>query len=127
MAYMNQDKKKELAVGIKEVLKKYKMKATLAVNNHSTLVLNVKSGVLDFFGNAKKINPELAVKGNMTVNTYWIDDNFSGKCKKFLTEVKSAMMKGNHNNSDVMTDFFDIGWYIDINVGTWKKDYLLVN
>ena len=48
MAYMSQDKKKELAPLIKKVCKKYGVKATLSVRHHSTLVLNIKSGGVDF-------------------------------------------------------------------------------
>ena len=33
------------------------------------------------------------------------------------------MMVGNHNNSDISTDYFDVGWYIDINIGKWDKPY----
>ena len=35
MAYVSQKDKAELAPGIKAVLKKYKMKASIAVRNHS--------------------------------------------------------------------------------------------
>jgi len=48
MAYVSQADKKELAPAIKAVLKKYDMKATIAVRNHSTLVVKVKSGAIDF-------------------------------------------------------------------------------
>jgi len=33
------------------------------------------------------------------------------------------MMIGNHNNTDLMSDYFDVGWYISINVGKWDKPY----
>jgi hypothetical protein len=33
------------------------------------------------------------------------------------------MMVGNHDKSDVMTDYFNVGWYIDINIGKWDKPY----
>jgi len=48
MAYMNQEKKKKLAPAIKEICKKYGIKATLGVSNYSTLNLNLKSGSIDF-------------------------------------------------------------------------------
>ena len=48
MAYVSQQLKKELAPSIKSVLKKYKMKGSIAVDNHSTLVVNLKSGAIDF-------------------------------------------------------------------------------
>jgi hypothetical protein len=33
------------------------------------------------------------------------------------------MVVGNHDRSDSMTDYFDVGWYISINVGKWNKPY----
>ena len=41
MAYVSQEMKKELAPAIKAVLKKYRMKGSIAVNNHSTLEVNL--------------------------------------------------------------------------------------
>ena len=34
-----------------------------------------------------------------------------------------AMMIGNHNESDSQTDYFNVGWYIDIGIGRWDKPY----
>ena len=48
MAYVSQEKKAELAPKIKEVLKKYNMKGSIAVRHHSTLVVNIASGPLEF-------------------------------------------------------------------------------
>ena len=31
------------------------------------------------------------------------------------------MNVGNHDNSDPMTDYFDVGWYISVNLGRWDK------
>ena len=124
MAYMNQEKKAKLSPAIKAVLKKYNMKGSIAVRNYSTLVVNIKSGKLDVLGNAKK-NGLNANDTYIDVNTYWIDTHYTGKVKNFLLELKAAMMSGNHNNSDIMTDYFDVGWYIDINVGNWNKPYIL--
>ena len=60
MAYVSQAMKKELAPGIKAVLKKYRMKASISVNNHSTICVNIKSGPIDFIGEANKKNREIA-------------------------------------------------------------------
>jgi hypothetical protein len=35
------------------------------------------------------------------------------------------MNMGNHDNSDIMTDYFDVGWYVDVNIGLWNKPYIL--
>ena len=61
MAYIGQKEKKELAPGIKAVLKKYGMKGTIGIDNHSGLKVNLKEGVIDFG------------ETNYQVNTYHID------------------------------------------------------
>lgn len=125
MAYMSQEKKAKIAPVIKSVLKKYKVKGSLAVRNHSTLVLNLKSGSIDFisdYGNTPEARAD-AEKFGIQVNPYWYKDHFTGEAKDFLGEVLKAMNAGNHNNSDAMTDYFDVGWYVDVNVGQWNKPY----
>lgn len=131
MAYMSQEKKKALAPSIKAVLKKYGMKGTIAVNHYSTLVVNIREGKLDVLENweqvqAKAWRPEdekLKKPDYLDVNPYCIVDQYTGEIKDFLLELKAAMMAGNHDNSDIMTDYFDVGWYIDINIGNWEKPY----
>ncbi len=111
MAYMNVEKKNKLAPGIKKVLAEYGMKGTLAKDTH-TLKVNLKSGPIDF--------------GTDGVNEYHIENHFTGIAKEFLLKLKDAMMVGNHNNTDLMTDYFDVGWYISINVGKWDKPYEVI-
>ena len=123
MAYMSQEKKAKIAPAVKAILKKYNVKASLAVRNHSTLVLNVKQGSIDFikdFGDS-----EDAKKFGIQVNPYWYHEHFTGESKKFLTEVITAMNDGNHDRSDIQTDYFDVGWYVDVNIGQWNKPYAL--
>ena len=137
MAYMNQDKKKALAHAVKAVLAKYNVKGTLGVNNYSTLVLNIKEGALDFIGAANVDNkayaertgrPFYEVKDIYQVNIYYAHESSNKKIGQFFKELIAAMNgKGstvqNHDNSDIITDYFDVGWYIDINVGQWNKPY----
>ena len=120
MAYISQKEKKELSVGIKQVLKKYGMKGTIGVNHDSSLVVNVQSGVLDFTGHFTHGD------GYIQVNEYHIDNHYSGVIKNFLNELLKAM-KGTkwYNKSDAMVDYFDIAYYMDINIGKWNKPYVL--
>lgn len=120
MAYVSQEMKKSLAPAIKAILKKYGIKGSLAVRHHSTLVLNIKSGKIDFAKDSTSDNY------NYQVNTYHTDSHYAGKAKKFFAEVIAAM-KGPEffDNSDAMTDYFHVSHYIDINLGTWNKPYIL--
>ena len=124
MAYMNQEKKKIIASKLKPVLKKYGVKGTLSVRNHSSIVLNVKSGPVDFikdYGDA-----EDARKFGIQVNPYWFEEHFTGKSKKFLKEAFDALKgAGYYDNSDAQTDYFDTAYYYDINIGRWNKPYEL--
>lgn len=131
MAYVSQELKAKLAPTIKAICKKYNVKASLAVRHHSTLVLNIKQGDIDFIGNyasttGKGTDDWAVKKGNIDVNTYWFRDHFDGKAKSFLEEVITAMNNGNHDRSDIQTDYFDVGWYIDVNIGKWNQPYALV-
>jgi hypothetical protein len=135
MAFVSQDLKKTLAPHIKAVCKRYGVKATLAVRHHSTLCLNIKSGSIDFIGNANEVcgNDHYQVSRGFTpnksgydnVNVYHYKNHYSGKALKFLSEVIPLMNYGNHDNSDIMTDYFDVGWYVDVNIGKWDQPYIL--
>ena len=124
MAYMNQDKKKVIASKLKPVLKKYGVKGTLSVRNHSVIVLNVKAGKVNFFEDYG--DREDAKKFGIQVNPYWFHDHFEGKSKQFLTEAFDALKSaGYYNNTDASIDYFDTAYYYDINIGNWKKPYVL--
>ena len=121
MAYVSKADKAELAPAIKAVLKKYKMKASIAVRHHSTLVVNIKAGTIDF--------SDYFVHGDeyADVNVYWIDTHYNGVARDFLNELLAAMKGTKYfNNDDAMTDYFSRSHYTDINVGQWNKPYACV-
>ena len=116
MAYIGQKEKKELAPAIRAVLKKYNMKGTIGINRHTSLVVNLKEGVIDF-GDV-----------HHQVNTYHIEKFYgTGVAGQFLNELVAAM-KGTkwYNNTDTMIDYFDIAYYVDINIGKWDQEYKVV-
>jgi hypothetical protein len=133
MAYMSQEKKAKIAPKIKAILAKYKVKGSLAVRNHMTLCLNLKSGSIDFIANSNKVcsNNHYQVasgfkpstSGYDQVNPYHFKDHYDGKALAFMQEVFHAMNDGNHDRSDIQSDYFDVGWYVDVNIGKWDKQY----
>jgi hypothetical protein len=121
MAYVSQADKKELTPAIKAVLKKYDMKATIAVRNHSTLVVKVRSGRIDFQDYAQPYS------NYIDVNVYHIDAHYSGVARDFLNELLDAMKGAKYfNNDDAMTDYFHRSHYTDIEIGTFKKPYVFM-
>jgi hypothetical protein len=114
MAYVSQEKKQQLAPAIKAVLKKYGVKASIAVRHHSTLVVNISQGPIDFGDRY------------IQVNEYWIHEHYKGVARDFLTELLAAMKGPDYfNEDDAQTDYFHRSHYTDINVGAWNKPYAL--
>ena len=121
MAYVSQKDKAKLAPEIKKVLSKYGMKGSISIRHHSSLVVTLQSGAIDFKDYSHG-------DGYIQVNTYHIDSHYRGKAKAFLTELLAAMKGPDYfNNDDAMTDYFHRSHYTDINVGRWNKPYFLQN
>jgi hypothetical protein len=137
MAYMSQEKKAKIAPKVKAILAKYKVKGSLAVRNHSSLVLNLKSGSIDLIENyietdsktfhGNKMSQDqidyIRSKKSLDVNPYWFKEHFTGKSLDFLKEIFVAMNDGNWDKSDIQSDYFNVGWYVDVNIGKWDKPY----
>jgi len=122
MAYMSQQQKAAMSPAIKAVLKKYNMKGTIAVQHKSTLVVNIKSGKLDVMGETTGCQGRKYI----SINPYYLKNNHQGDTYFFLKELIAVMNDGNYDNSDVQTDYFDTGWYVSVNIGSWDKPYTVV-
>ena len=115
MAYVSQELKAKLAPTIKAVLKKYKVKGSISVRNHMSLVVTLKEGAVNFG------------KDHIQVNPYHIDAHYAGKARSLLNELKAAMEGPEFFcEDDAMTDYFYRSHYIDINIGKWDKPYVCV-
>jgi hypothetical protein len=141
MAYVSQETKAKIVAAVKPILKKYGLKATFAVRNHSTISVNIKSGKIDFIENyiatdanvlhGRKMAQDqidyIRKNKSLDVNPYWFHEHFSGKAKAALTEIFAAIKKGGswYDESDIQTDYFNTAFYMDVNVGKWNKPYLV--
>ncbi len=116
MAYVSQEKKAELVALAKAVLPS-DWKATFSVRNHSTMVCTISqapaSVLADYKANENAPEPY--------VNHYHLQPNWQGESLKVLEALKAALFTGNHDRSDSMSDYFDVGWYVSINFGKWNK------
>ena len=136
MAYMNQERKAKITKALKPILAKYKVKGSLSVRNHMTIVLTLKSGSIDFIGNSNRVcgNDFYQVQrgfkpttsGYDQVNPYWFQDHYDGDAKAFLTEAMNALKSADwYDESDAMTDYFNIAYYVDVNIGKWNSPYVV--
>jgi hypothetical protein len=138
MAYMNQERKARIATKLKPILAKYGVKGSLSVRNHSSIVLTLKSGRIDFIENfintdanvmhGRKMDQSqidyLRKNQCMDVNPYWFQEHFTGDAKAFLSDALQALKSADwYDESDAQVDYFNTAYYVDINIGKWNKPY----
>ncbi len=136
MAYVDKETKARVVAALKKAFgtepKKRGFYYTVSVNNHSTLVVTISKGTIDFLGNAvENATPgsafaEYPERTYLSVNEHVIERMFTGKACSTLIKIRECMNLGNHNNSDIMTDYFDVGWYLSINIGKFDKPYIVL-
>lgn len=138
MAYMCQERKKEIHQILKARLKKYNVKWSLKVHHHSEIVLTIRKGDIDFKGSINRMMQEewdrwpdrpwmnslYDADDYIQVNPYHYQDHFDGEALEFLKVAIPVLYIGNHDNSDIMTDYFDVGWWVSVHIGEYSKPYV---
>ncbi len=134
MAWMNQEKKTAIAARLKTVVPAG-WKYSLSVYNHSTIVMTISQAPVDIIGHAAGVSLERNPLDGWAVNqkelrTYWdvnpyhLNTQFKGGLLETFEKILAAMNEGNHDKSDMMTDYFDVGWYVSIKVGRYDKPFV---
>lgn len=134
MAYMNQERKAKIAAELRKVVPAG-WKYSLAVHNHSTLVLTISEAPVDLIEEiAQRVSePDVGLRyydraaevrqlQYARLNEYYLERQLGASLPVFEA-IKAAMNSGNHDNSDPMTDYFDVGWHITIQIGRWDKPF----
>lgn len=117
MAYMNQEKKRKIAEELKRVMPK-DWKYSLGVNNHSTITLTIQSAPVDLLA---RTNLETTYH---QLNHFYPHHMFEGKTLETMQAIIRALNIDNHDRSDTMTDYFDVGHYVNIDIGRWNKPFV---
>ena len=125
---MSQERKKELVISVRKMLKeKYpdiKVKCTFAVEHHSSITMNIMGCSIDLL--ADYLTQERIYDKHVQVNLYWIDNYWLGRTGDLLRDCAKCLNEGNHDNSDIQTDYFDVGWYTHVNIGKWDKPFQVI-
>jgi hypothetical protein len=120
MAYMDQERKARLAAELKRVVP-LGWKYTLAVRHHSTIVMTITEAPVDIVAALRKGRDNL---GYTRVNKRFFEfEACDAAVQEPLIAVIDTLNTGNHDRSDSMTDYFDVGWYVEVNVGRWDKPF----
>ena len=132
MAYVSKEMKAKIAPVVKKICAKYGVKATLAVRNHSSLVLNINASKIDFIANSNRVcgndhyHASNGFKPNTSgycdVNVYHYKSHYDGEALKFLKEIIPALQGPDYyDETDLMTDYFSCSHYYYINIGRWDR------
>ena len=134
MAYMTQEKKKQIAEELKTAgFNSFNgWKITLGVDNHSTIVCTVRQAPYNMFasidGDVREQEYHRSMKATdggryWNVNHYHIGSHDEGKMKNDLDKINEILNDGNWDESDVQTDYFNVGWYVNLSIGKWDKGF----
>jgi hypothetical protein len=126
MAYINQAEKKVIAAKMKEFMPK-EWKYSLAIHNHSQIVCTIKSAPVNLETELKEnVNVHIH-DGSFSVNEFHFKNHFKdpeSNTVKILTQIVDALNTDNYNNSDSMTDYFDVGHYVELRFGKWNQPFV---
>ena len=127
MAYITQDQKKEIATLLKNVVPRG-WKYSLAINNHSALVMTIRSAPVDllseWFRCSYKSNYVISpVKPkDARINEYNLERQFNESLET-IKAIEAVLNTGNYDNSDIQADYFNVGFYVTLQLGTWDKPF----
>lgn len=117
MAYINKEETAVIRKELKAAFPKYKF--SVRNRHHTSISVSVMSGPLDF--------SDLS-EGHKQVNQYHLEkspDDYPKAEVKFWEKALKIINKKNFDNSDSMTDYFHVGFYLDIEVGQYDKPYIV--
>ncbi len=115
-AYVSNEKMDQVKKDLKSTFPEFKF----SIRKRDLMSVNVSilSGPISLTD-----NPD----GYEQINQYQIKNRFKDKPEvaNFLQQVHDIMDKGNHDNSDLMTDYHDVGFYTHLEIGQWDKPYVI--
>ncbi len=130
MAYMSQDEKKVIHSLLKDVIPK-EFKFSLSVRDHSVICLKLKSDklfgeILDHMEKSHAKRVEIGEHSYFSGRDYYIKwgidvnphhyDRLEIKSIDLLRAIMGCLNHNNFNNSDMMTDYFNVGHYVDFHI-----------
>lgn len=124
MAYVSKEKKARIAAALKGIMPAG-WKYSLAVRDMSTVVLTIYSAPFDLLGAFKAspyFDPKTATYLDVTPYHYrsQLEDE---AVADVLEAIFGALNTDNHDRSDPMTDYFDVGHYVELRIGRWDKPF----
>lgn len=118
MAYISTQKVAEIRSTLKKEFPNIKF--SVVCRNHTSVSVSILKAPYDFRPDSLKDEKYLSV------NSHWFQ-NHGYKHQQILKRIIDIANEGNYDNSDIMTDYFDVGWYFDLSIGKWDKPFELTS
>lgn len=126
MAYITAEKSREIRKNLKKAFPGWKF--SVRNDKHTALRVNILTADIDFISiHLEKNEAEYTKRPNsISINHFWIDRHWehNQKARDALNKINEICNEGNHDNSDIMTDYFDVGWYFTLSVGRWDTPFV---
>ncbi len=129
MAYISKEKVAEIRANLKKEFPDIKF--SVRRDNHISLDVSIMKAPYHFFSEKIRLTWNTAsVSGEQKtlpycggINHYWIENSLEYDNHAILQKIVDICMEGNHDNSVVQADYFDVGWYFNLNVGKWDNPF----
>ena len=123
MAYVDKAKKAKIATALKRAIPSG-WKYSLAVANHSTIALTLRSAPMEL----RDVFSLRTDYVSTEVNPYQWEEDLRATGNACLIPIFAgifdALNTDNHDRSDIMTDYFDVGHYVRVSIGKWNKPFV---
>ena len=138
MAYISAEDVKHIRNELKKELPQYKF--SVVRDHHSSVSISLMKGPAfndyEYFDryNNTITTANLSDGEHHQINQFHLEDFYGKENAEILSKIdtisRTAPAKNGgkvwYNDSDIMTDYFDIAYYIHISVGKWNKSYEVV-
>lgn len=134
MAYISTEQVAFKRQTLKEAFPGWKF--SVRKDRHSAIRVTILSGPIDFFADEARTPRNRtsssiiahidgpSAKLHDSVNQYYIKDHWAGEARDALLAINEIVNDGNYDNSDIQSDYFDVGFYVTIEIGSWEKSYV---
>jgi len=130
VAFMNQHKKKEIAEELKKFMPKT-WKYSLRIRDHYTIAMTIRSAPVDLVKEheakrASKLSnhPNFIPRTEryVSINPHIADESFT-ESQEMINKIMAALNLNNFDHSDIQSDYFHVGHYVAVNIGTYDKPF----
>ena len=117
MAYLSKEKTKLIREEIKRQFpRKDGWKFSIRNENHSTIMISIMESPIRFHE-----------KDYTQLNHYYPENYENSNILRELKDIANGRFlpenQQNFDKSDIMTDYFHVGWYISLEQGQWDKPF----